>query len=427
MKLDMNFEESNQSFEMNVSGAVVVNGGGGGGNDGKDGGYYIPKVSQTSVDSFSLEFTKSDAEMPPVPAQKVNLYVPKDGEKGEPGRDGAKGDKGDRGERGEKGDPGEQGAPGSPGRDGSDGEDGFSPSVSIEDIPEGHRVTITDRSGSLVFDVLNGANGKDGKDGTDGQPGKDGTDGVNGKDGQPGQDGADGYTPQKGVDYFTQEEVAQIVQTVLASVPVIGWNNPSKGAVWFNSNENKVSGQFSTASGTKNTIISVAALAAGANNTVGGIVGDKIFGNYSGAIGDMNTVVGNYSTGMGYGTINPGHYAHTFNRETSTFDGSYYQSAFGFCNEAKADSLFMVGMGASNSSRLNVFEIDKHGTVTIKNSASGVEPTLMLGNSKMTASSLSMMDALTSWGGQAVYLKSPNGSKYKITVSDAGTLAATKV
>ena len=46
--------------------------------------------------------------------------------------------------------------------------EGFSPTVSVETIPGGHRVTITDGEGPHVFDVMDGAPGQDGTDGTDG-------------------------------------------------------------------------------------------------------------------------------------------------------------------------------------------------------------------------------------------------------------------
>lgn len=41
----------------------------------------------------------------------------------------------------------------------------------------------------------------------------------NGKDGVDGKDGKDGYTPIKGVDYFTQSDINQIVNQVLARIP----------------------------------------------------------------------------------------------------------------------------------------------------------------------------------------------------------------
>ena len=51
---------------------------------------------------------------------------------------------------------------------GADGEDGVSPTVDVSAITGGHRVTITDVNGTRCFDVLNGSNGQDGNDGDDG-------------------------------------------------------------------------------------------------------------------------------------------------------------------------------------------------------------------------------------------------------------------
>ena len=42
---------------------------------------------------------------------------------------------------------------------GPKGDDGFSPTVIVEDISGGHRVTITDKSGSQSFDVFSGTSG----------------------------------------------------------------------------------------------------------------------------------------------------------------------------------------------------------------------------------------------------------------------------
>lgn len=160
MKLEMNFEESNQNFEMNVSGAVVVNGGGGndgfspvveveaieGGNrvtitdkdgeksfdvmdgkDGENGGYYEPSVQQFSDDQMLISFFGSDGSMPNV--SQVEITLPK------------------------------------------------------------------------------GADGKTPQKGVDYFDGKDGTDGL------------DGYTPQKGTDYWTEEDKKEIVEDVLEQIP----------------------------------------------------------------------------------------------------------------------------------------------------------------------------------------------------------------
>ena len=58
---------------------------------------------------------------------------------------------------------------GPPGRTGDPGADGVSPTISVTDITGGHRVSITDKHGTNIFDVM---------DGEDGDPGTPGADGV---------------------------------------------------------------------------------------------------------------------------------------------------------------------------------------------------------------------------------------------------------
>lgn len=58
-----------------------------------------------------------------------------------------------------KGDTGAAGAEGPEGPEGPAGSDGYSPTVTVEEIPGGHRVTITDAEGSHVFDVMDGQGG----------------------------------------------------------------------------------------------------------------------------------------------------------------------------------------------------------------------------------------------------------------------------
>lgn len=48
---------------------------------------------------------------------------------------------------------------GSNGTNGTDGTDGYSPTVTVEEIAGGHRVTITDVNGDHVFDVMDGQGG----------------------------------------------------------------------------------------------------------------------------------------------------------------------------------------------------------------------------------------------------------------------------
>lgn len=54
------------------------------------------------------------------------------------------------------------------GQTGAAGSDGFSPTISVENITGGHRVTITSASGSSTFTVMDGVNGTNGSDGSDG-------------------------------------------------------------------------------------------------------------------------------------------------------------------------------------------------------------------------------------------------------------------
>ena len=51
------------------------------------------------------------------------------------------------------------------------GDDGFSPTIEIETVSNGHRVTVTDKNGSQSFNVTNGANGTNGQDGAKGEDG----------------------------------------------------------------------------------------------------------------------------------------------------------------------------------------------------------------------------------------------------------------
>ena len=60
---------------------------------------------------------------------------------------------------GAQGPAGEQGPQGVPGQPGSPGADGYSPTVTVQDIAGGHRVTITDAEGDHVFDVMDGQGG----------------------------------------------------------------------------------------------------------------------------------------------------------------------------------------------------------------------------------------------------------------------------
>ena len=121
-----------------------------------------------------------------------------------------------------KGEAGPAGSPGLP------GEDGFSPVVTVNEVSNGHTVTITDKTGPKEFTVTNGVNGEPGQAGSPGVPGQDGFSPVvsvteisnghkvtitdkegpkeftvtNGSDGQPGQAGPAGPAGPSNVESY---------------------------------------------------------------------------------------------------------------------------------------------------------------------------------------------------------------------------------
>lgn len=91
------------------------------------------------------------------------------------------------------------------------GNDGISPEITVQEIENGHRVSMKDINGTSIFDVMNGAKGDKGDPGYtpvkgvdyfDGEKGQDGYTPVKGVDYHDGEKGNDGYTPVKGIDYF---------------------------------------------------------------------------------------------------------------------------------------------------------------------------------------------------------------------------------
>ena len=107
-KLDSSFVERKQIFGAGFSDMQVL-------HDGQNGATFIPSVSPDGIISW-----ENDRELPnPSP---VNI-------------------------KGEKG---------------VDGENGFSPTVSVEQIEGGNRVSITDKDGTQSFDVMNGVGGEGG-------------------------------------------------------------------------------------------------------------------------------------------------------------------------------------------------------------------------------------------------------------------------
>lgn len=125
-----------------------------------DGATFTPSVD----DNGNLSWTNDKGRENPA---TKNIKGPKgdtgpQGPKGETGAAGPRGPKGETGAtggtgpQGPKGDPGGTGATGPQGPKGTDGTDGVSPTVTVTDINGGHRVAITDATGTKTFDVMDG-------------------------------------------------------------------------------------------------------------------------------------------------------------------------------------------------------------------------------------------------------------------------------
>lgn len=91
-----------------------------------------------------------------------NVMHGTNGTNGADGKDGTNGIDGKDGYTPVKGVDYFDGEDGANGKDGVNGADGVSPTLSVEEIIGGHRVTITDVNGTQTFDVMDGQNGADG-------------------------------------------------------------------------------------------------------------------------------------------------------------------------------------------------------------------------------------------------------------------------
>lgn len=122
-----------------------------------DGATFTPSVD----DAGNLSWTNDKGKVNPT---TKNIKGPKgdtgatgpQGPKGETGETGLQGPKGETGETGATGPQGPTGDVGATGPQGPKGTDGVSPTIVVTDISGGHRVTITDATGTKTFDVMDG-------------------------------------------------------------------------------------------------------------------------------------------------------------------------------------------------------------------------------------------------------------------------------
>lgn len=103
---------------------------------------------------------------------------------------------------------GKDGQTGPAGSTGPAGESGFSPTVLVEQISGGNRLSITDVNGKKSFDVMNGAAGSAGQQGPKGDK---------------GDAGAAGYSPVRGTDYWTAADIAEIKNYVDNAILTGAW------------------------------------------------------------------------------------------------------------------------------------------------------------------------------------------------------------
>lgn len=80
----------------------------------------------------------------------------------------------------------------------TDVKDSISPTVTVEDITGGHRITITDISGTNTIDVMDGEDGEKGDPGPQGPQGEQGETGATGPQGEKGEQGVQGEIGPQG-------------------------------------------------------------------------------------------------------------------------------------------------------------------------------------------------------------------------------------
>lgn len=173
-EIEIDIKEDNINIEIDKNEKVYVGDGTGGTSN------YNDLENKPQINGVPLEGNKTSKDLGIKQEYTANDITFEDGETFQQKYDNGelKGDKGDTGANGQNGE---------------DGQDGFSPTVTTTPISNGTKVSITDRTGTKEFDVMNGEQGAKG---------------------EKGEDGTDGKTPVKGVDYFTEADKQEFVNEV---------------------------------------------------------------------------------------------------------------------------------------------------------------------------------------------------------------------
>lgn len=136
----------------------------------------------------------------------------KDGADGTNGADGKDGTNGTNGKDGVDGKDGTNGKDGADGKPGTDGKDGVSPTISVDPISDGWRLTVTDVEGVTSVDITNGVDGEPGAQGPKGDKGDKGDTGAIGPQGAQGAQGPQGEPGPQGEQGIQGEPGEQGIQ-----------------------------------------------------------------------------------------------------------------------------------------------------------------------------------------------------------------------
>lgn len=179
-------------------------------------------------------------------------------------------------------------------------------------------------------------------------------------------------------------------------------NTASGGSSFVAGNVSKATGDVAVAMGLGSSATAKGSFAMGKNSMASGETSCAI-GSGCTSSGKQSTAIGNYCTAsadfaVAMGSRNEAVHRGSFAVGEYVKTTSNWSAAFGLNNDFSDETnIFTVGYGRNSSSRNNVFEINQKGIVRIKStfaSSASDEPSLMLGDTKITETQLKALLAL---------------------------------
>lgn len=306
----------------------------------------------------------------------------------------------------------------------NDGKDGVSPNISISEITGGHRVGISDGSGSRYFDVMDGADGQDGhspvltatKSGKTTTISSDGTQIatiLDGADGQDGQDGDDGFSPTATVTKSGK----------VATITITDKNGTTTATVSDGADGQGTDSPWSAGEGTASAQLD----GASARGSYSVAEGDGAYASgYASHAEGVGFAVGDYSHAEGYEAYAEGSGSHA--EGYGTVAAGYYQHVGGSYNIPDDNNEFVeiIGNGANTNNQSNARTLDWNGNEVIAGKLTvGAAPT----NAMDVATKQYVDNAspdLTNYVTNADYATSSTGGVIKVDgnglVVDSGVL-----